>query len=339
MALQINGTTVVDDSRNFFGSSNCSFFVNTLATSTQGHNNFIGDNAGRCVSTGSYNTFIGDNAGCGFTVGSFNIAIGRSSAKGCGGSSGSHNVFLGSYSGCRAVLGGCNVYIGHSAGRCILNGCYNNFIGFYSGRNNSGGNYNNLLGFRVGCSSTFNGSYNNFMGYYAGQCSSTGNRNVYIGMRAGRLGTTASCNVSIGYYAGCVNQTGSNNIFINNTGSNVSNQTCIGNTGTVTTYTFGNFVSEGNVTAYSDESLKENIERIQNALEKVRSLEGVTYNRNDYPDKPRHMGLIAQCVEKVIPEVIGEADGKLTVAYGNLIALVVEAIKEIDERLEILEGK
>lgn len=307
MAFLINGSTVVDDSRRFYSNTAyCTFMANTATTGGTGSDNvFIGRGTGCLNQTGGCNIFIGRLAGVCNTIGSYNNFIGQ-----CAGyfncSTACFNNFIGSGAGLRNTTGSRNTSLGNGAGQ-----------------NNCTGNFNTAVGFSAGWQNT---SF----------C------NVFIGASAGNSNTTGCCNIYIGSSAGCSNISGSNNIYIGHAtpgSTTASNRTCIGNTGTVTTYTFGDFISEGNVTAYSDESLKENIERIQNALEKVKSLEGVTYNRNDYPDKPRHMGLIAQCVEKVIPEVIGEADGKLTVAYGNLIALVVEAIKEIDERLEILEGK
>ena len=87
----------------------------------------------------------------------------------------------------------------------------------------------------------------------------------------------------------------------------------------------GNILASGNVTAYSDISLKDNITAIPDALDKVLQLRGVTYNRNDIEDNPRHAGVIAQEVEAVLPEVITESqDGIKSVAYGNMVGLLVE---------------
>jgi hypothetical protein len=92
----------------------------------------------------------------------------------------------------------------------------------------------------------------------------------------------------------------------------------------------GNFVATGNVTAYSDERLKENISTIENALDKVSQLRGVEYTRKDTQE--RGIGVIAQEVEEIIPEVISSnIDGYKGVAYGNLVGLLIEAIKEQKE--------
>jgi hypothetical protein len=102
----------------------------------------------------------------------------------------------------------------------------------------------------------------------------------------------------------------------------------------------------GNITAFSDESLKENIEVIPNALEKISSLTGYTFDRNDI-EAPRQTGVIAQEVQKVLPEaVIENHDGILAVAYGNMMGLMIEGMKELQEtnielkaRIEALENK
>ena len=101
----------------------------------------------------------------------------------------------------------------------------------------------------------------------------------------------------------------------------------------------GNMTAAGNITAYSDISLKENIEVIPNALEKVQKIRGVTFTRNDQEDKEaRHTGVIAQEVEKVLPEVVAEDDlGIKNVAYGNMVGLLIEAVKELKQEVEDLK--
>ena len=95
-----------------------------------------------------------------------------------------------------------------------------------------------------------------------------------------------------------------------------------------------NLVCGGTVTASSDEKLKENIQTIENALDKVMNLRGVEYDRKDSGE--HQIGVIAQEVEKVIPEVV-YGDEIKSVAYGNLIGLLIESIKELTEKVERLE--
>jgi hypothetical protein len=101
----------------------------------------------------------------------------------------------------------------------------------------------------------------------------------------------------------------------------------------------GNLTATGNVTAYSDARVKENINPINNALSKVLELTGVTYNRIDLEDKSTQIGFIAQEVEKIVPEVVIhdiETD-RYSVSYGNVTALLVEAIKEQQTQIEELK--
>lgn len=94
----------------------------------------------------------------------------------------------------------------------------------------------------------------------------------------------------------------------------------------------GSITASGNVTAYSDERLKADLVRIDNALDKVDALTGYVFTRTD--TGARQTGLIAQDVQKVLPEAV-EQDYYLSVAYGNLAGLLVEAIKEL--RADIIE--
>ena len=100
----------------------------------------------------------------------------------------------------------------------------------------------------------------------------------------------------------------------------------------------GALVATGDVTAFSDITLKENIEVIPNALDKVSQIRGVTFTRKDLDDESRKSGVIAQDVEKVLPEVVTtNEDGIKTVAYGNLVGLLIESIKELKAEVEELK--
>ena len=87
----------------------------------------------------------------------------------------------------------------------------------------------------------------------------------------------------------------------------------------------------------SDERLKKDIVKIDNALEKVQELEGVSFKwKKD--DEKKDLGLIAQAVEKVFPELVhtSKIDGLKSVEYANLIAPVIEAIKELGKKVNDL---
>lgn len=108
--------------------------------------------------------------------------------------------------------------------------------------------------------------------------------------------------------------------------------------GSTTRFTFddaGHFTATGNVTAYSDVRVKTNFETIKDALDKVCRLNGLTFDRTDNPKVGRQAGLIAQQVQEVLPEAVTELEnGHLAVAYGNLMSILVEAIKELKEQVD-----
>ncbi len=88
------------------------------------------------------------------------------------------------------------------------------------------------------------------------------------------------------------------------------------------------------VTAFSDERIKTDIKTIENGLEKLMKLRGVSYKRSDIQDAKTQIGVIAQEVEEVVPEVVKTADdemGTKSVDYGKLTALLIESVKELGQ--------
>ena len=106
--------------------------------------------------------------------------------------------------------------------------------------------------------------------------------------------------------------------------------------GSSTTCVLGN--GSGATNCSSDERLKTNIVEIDSALDKIDQLRGVTFNWKDTSkDQTTKIGVIAQDVEKVFPEVVGELkDGTKTVDYAALVAPLIEATKELKAENEIL---
>ena len=99
-----------------------------------------------------------------------------------------------------------------------------------------------------------------------------------------------------------------------------------------------NLTASGNVTAYSDKRIKTDISKIDNALEKVCLVSGYTYKRTDTGDERKHTGVIAQEVIKVLPEVVhGSEETVYSVAYGNMVGLLIEAIKELKSEIDELK--
>ena len=88
------------------------------------------------------------------------------------------------------------------------------------------------------------------------------------------------------------------------------------------------------VTAFSDERLKTDIKTIENALEKVSQMRGVTFKR----DGVGGTGVIAQEVQPHLPEVIHDKQEYLSVAYGNMVGILIEAIKDLKKQVDELKG-
>ena len=116
----------------------------------------------------------------------------------------------------------------------------------------------------------------------------------------------------------------------------ISSRTGSANTDRFTFTDGGNFTATGNVTAYSDIRLKTDLQQITGALSKVEQLTGYTYTRTDSGE--RQTGLVAQDVQKVLPEAVLQGE-HLSLAYGNMVGLLVEAVKELSARVKELEAK
>ena len=97
----------------------------------------------------------------------------------------------------------------------------------------------------------------------------------------------------------------------------------------------GNITISGDFISTSDVSVKENIQPISDPIQKVKELSGYTFNR--VGQTKRSVGLMAQDVEKVLPEAVTENDeGVKSLAYGNLVALLVETVKEQQKQIDEL---
>ena len=105
-------------------------------------------------------------------------------------------------------------------------------------------------------------------------------------------------------------------------------------------YTY-NIIATGNVTAYSDIRLKENIETIDNPLEKIQKMRGVYYTLKEDSSSQRKIGVIAQEMEEVLPEVVhtGTSEDKWkSVAYGNIVAVLLEGMKAQESTLRSIQS-
>ena len=122
-----------------------------------------------------------------------------------------------------------------------------------------------------------------------------------------------------------------------------NNSTGIGSSTTSSSYALyvtGAIYATGNVVAYSDRRAKENIVTIDSPLAKVLGLRGVYYNKIGKPET-REVGVIAQETNEVLPEVVSydKENDQYGVAYGNITALLIEAVKELSAEVKRLKEK
>jgi hypothetical protein len=346
------------------GLSNVGGNLNTFLGYQAGHNN-----------TGSDNTFIGNKAGSLHQSKGGNVFIG--SNAGDSALNGERNIFIGESAGHSITDGSWNNFIGYQSGFENSTGGYNNFIGYQSGLSNSSGIHNIFIGYQCGMNNT-TGFTNVFIGDWAGKENVNGQNNVYIGPSSGLNTGTKFRNTFIGGYTGS-NSGGSDNVFIgykagqSEAGSNklyISNNTAnliygdfsahrvgiytispsvaldVNGNGRFRSISSGAYLGVVNRTAdgtlttsTSDIRLKENIKPLQNSLEKVKNLQGVSFNwKNDELKSPK-IGLIAQDVEKILPELVftNPTDGYKGINYAEINAVLIEAIKEQQKQIDDLK--
>jgi trimeric autotransporter adhesin len=342
------------------GSDNIFLGPNSGKNNTSGAGNiFIGTSSGFSNKEGNLNIFIGPSSGFAST-GMRNTFIGVSTGE--NNSTGEDNIFIGNQTGQNSTKGAMNTFLGSVAGLNNGDGMFNTFIGYNSGSNLISGDNNVLLGSNTGGSS---GNNNVFVGYNAGGGVNT-NGNVFIGYTAG-IGETNSNRLYIdnrdnnkdnaliyGEFdsdvlafnasVGIGNSTPAYKLDISGN-TRITNDTYLatssGNVGIGTTspeYKLtinGTAWSSSGSWTGSDIRWKKNISDFNNALIGILELNTVCYNlkTDEFPemnfDSGNQIGLIAQDVEKVFPQLVRTDDnGFKAVAYDRLSAILVEAVKE-----------
>ena len=123
----------------------------------------------------------------------------------------------------------------------------------------------------------------------------------------------------------------SSNLYVDTTNSRVG----VGTTVPSTTLQVSGTITCTDINSTSDIKLKENIHQIKDPLEKVLQINGVGFRWKD--TKEDAIGVIAQDIEEVIPEVVKNNDHTKTVNYNGLIGVLIEAIKEQQRQIEELK--
>lgn len=175
-----------------------------------------------------------------------------------------------------------------------------------------------LTGDVIGTSGSFDGSGN--LSFAATLANSGVTAGTYLKVTVDAKGrVTAGSSMTSGDVTGALGFTPANKAGESFTGS-------ISVSGTIT--------ATGDVTAFSDARLKTDVETVSDALDRVRKLRGVTFTRRDTGS--RGIGLVAQELALIVPEAVMIHDeGLMSVAYGNLVGLLIEAIKELADQTKL----
>ena len=324
------------------------------AVVTGNDNISVGRNSGGCLTSGAYNIFFGRDVASGGTVtganniilgnctgysitnASHNIILGHTAANSA--TAGSNNIVMGCRAGCStSAFGAGNVILGTAAARSmtgasnVVIGCEANWIG-------TGGGCNVLLGKYAGYKNC--GEQNVFIGNYAGGKNTGGDYNTFLGYQAGCTNTSGGPNVAIGCQVSLPSATGSCQLAIGNgsnhwiTGDSSFNISVNGVTAT-------GVITATDFNSTSDAKLKTNVQVIPDPLDKIVRIDGVSFNW--IKDNKPSMGVIADNIQEVLPELVSDTDPK-TVNYNGLIGLLIEVVKDqqtqinsLNERLSQLE--
>ena len=341
------------------------FIHDYFTVGNDGKNTFMGTNAGNFTmgsSTGSayygsYNSAVGYNALSSNTIGAYNAALGSYALQ--NNSTGKENVAIGNGAMQTNTTGSYNSVIGRSALSTNSIGAQNTVLGDYSmqlatGSNNSALGYhalryqtsgtgNTAIGYNAGVGQTDVTNYNTTIDTYS----------TFIGFGASRASTTASTTAltnatAIGYNA----TVGiSNALILGGTGSYAVN-VGIGTTSpsaqlhTTGSVRFGLLTgagaglvvdANGNVTVSSDEKLKDIQGNFTRGLTEIEQLQPISFKwkpETGYDTVNTYSGFSAQNVQTSIPEAIStDSKGYLTLADRPIIAALVNAVKEIAEKL------
>jgi hypothetical protein len=364
---------------NTTGSGNTALGYQTAYSNTTGSVTAVGFTALYANTTGTANTAMGWKALDANTTGGFNTALGEEALG--NNTTASNNTAVGYQAGYSTTTGGTSTYIGYQAGYTNTTNDYNTYVGWQAGYTATGRN-NTFVGIEsgklmtTGIKNTILGAYNgnsggldirtasnnivlsdgdgnpNFISGYFPTASATysaATRVVTMGLggtsatRDGNLfldGSTASGWGPV--VAGRANGgaawfVGSYSIIVSGTNQFL---TCSNTAGGV----YLNGASATSWTAVSDERQKENLVEITDGASKVASLRAVVGNYTWDEEKVKRPFLIAQDLQKVLPEAVTESEMKgggtqLGIAYTEVIPLLVAAIKELKAEIDSLKAQ
>jgi len=327
------------------GSNNSILGYNAMPTATGDNNVAVGYQAGNAMTTGGNNTLMGYQAGDAITTGGSNVAIGTNAL---GKTTSSQLTAIGDSAGSENISGQKNVYIGYAAGQGNATGFNNCYVGYAAGAQNQSGDRNTALGTLAGLGTFLSASIGNntSLGYAAGTALSTGgDGNTLVGCFAGNTLTTGSNNLILGESSAPSSVTVDNEITLGN--SSISALRC----------------AVTSITSLSDERDKSEIKDLEYGLAFIDALQPREFvwdnrveTRTEYDDDgnetqvefysankgKKDFGFIAQEVRELDNDtlrlVYTENEDKLEMSYGKLVPILVKAVQELKEEVELLKS-
>lgn len=340
-----------------------------IANQTGQRTTAIGAFSMRNNTTGQQNTAIGYQALYSNLTGNLNVALGEDALYSS--NSGYENTSIGFSSLENNTTGFRNVAVGHQALGSNTIGSGNVGIGWLANLGNQEGNNNTIIGFQAGGGTSFHNKNGNvFLGYQAGY-NETGSDKLYIensnssspliygdfvsdkvGIN-GKLGIGTTNPSDVLHVVGTTGQNGLRVQVGNSTKLRTFSNggTSIGSNNSGGTppdglYVHGDLNYNAALTSVSDKRYKNNIKLLENPLENISKIRGVTYNwkREEYPERDftekKQIGVIAQEVEAVFPELVStNKDGYKSVDYTKLTPILLEAVKELKNQYSELEKR
>jgi hypothetical protein len=354
------------------GTDNVGMGTLVMNSNTTGSSNVaIGRQALQANTTASYNTAVGYQAAYSNTTGQANISMGHRALYSATTADG--NTAIGYLSATANTTGANNTALGYQALYSNTTTSNNTAVGYQASLNSTGGQ-NTTIGTLSGSGASFSGAYNTFLGYNSGSAITSGTRNTIIGAYSGNQGGLDIHNASnyivlsdgdgnprsyfgVGPFTASYSywyQTNGiaissdlglyNQIWLKNTGSSGASsyfQLFQNSAGTTAGYIAHNGSTTVQYATSSDYRLKENVQPMVGALEKVMQLNPVTYTWKE--DGTSGQGFIAHELQAVVPDCVnGEKDA--VDKQGNpeyqgidtsfLVATLTAAIKELNATIQ-----
>ena len=362
--LTINGQTVGKGGGNV--ATNTVHGVSALQANTTGSNaTVVGYQAGYTTTGGLRQSFFGSQAG--YYMTDENTSVGYRALYGASGSTGYYNVAVGRYALNVLTSGVNNVAIGDQALQANTTGNSNTAVGYQAGYSSVTATNNAYFGYQAGYSSTANG--NTFIGHTSGNAVTTGYSNTVLGRYSGNQGgldirtatnyivlsdgdgnprcywdsngemvnnyttnVAAASAVFVSATATASNNYGILVNFSNSAPNNASQYMFRAVDNTTTCYTI---YSNGTTTGRSDARLKKNISDATPKLDDICKLQVRNYEWNESVGGSKEIGLIAQEVETVFPNLVvthdveKDGDDYKEVKYSVFVPMLLKAIQEL----------